>query len=368
MKITQIGSPEIVMQDKDSRHNYFGWPTAARLQNGKIAVVASGFRLNHVCPFGKTVISYSEDEGKTYTMPAPVIDTTLDDRDGGILPFGKSGVLVSSFNNTHAAQRKWANGWAVNMNVKNYVDGYLDIVTDEDEKKYLGPTFRLSNDCGVTFGDIHKCPVTSPHGPCELADGSLLWVGRMFSDNDAVKEDECIKAYKVNHDGSCEYVGCIENIYIDGEKQLSCEPHAIQLDDGTILCHIRVQNIGKSSIAGGVFTTYQSVSNDNGKTWTKPEPLLDIKGGAPAHIMKHSSGVLISTYGYREAPYGVKAMFSCDNGKTWDVGHDIYVNGVSPDLGYPSTVEMHDGSLLTAFYACPAKDAPAIIMQQRWKF
>ena len=82
MKIIPIGKPEIVMSNPMSKHKYFGWPTVNRLQNGKIAVVASGFRRRHVCPFGKAVISYSEDEGKTYTMPAPVIDTVLDDRDG----------------------------------------------------------------------------------------------------------------------------------------------------------------------------------------------------------------------------------------------------------------------------------------------
>ena len=89
MKITLIGEPRIVMSNPDGKHKYFGWPTAARLQNGKIAVVASGFRLAHVCPFGKTVISYSEDEGQTFTKPSPVIDTPLDDRDGGILAYGE---------------------------------------------------------------------------------------------------------------------------------------------------------------------------------------------------------------------------------------------------------------------------------------
>jgi len=365
MKITQIGYPEIVMHNPDSRHNYFGWPTATRLQNGKIAVVASGFRMNHVCPFGKTVISYSEDDGKTYTAPAPIIDTVLDDRDGGILAFGKSGVMVTSFNNTREAQRNWANGWAVKMGVKPYVDAYLDLITDEEEAKYLGPTFRFSNDCGVTFGPIHKCPVTSPHGPCEMPDGSILWVGRMFSANDAVKKDECVEAYKVNLDGNCEYLGCIDDIYIDGKKMLSCEPHAFALDDGTVLCHIRVQ--GDTDAGAKVFTTFQSVSRDGGRTWSRPERILDVKGGAPAHIMKHSSGVLISAYGYREAPYGIKVMISNDNGKTWSTGHDIYVNGISPDLGYPSTVELADGTLLTVFYACSKKDSPAVIMQQKWK-
>ena len=87
MKIVKIGDPSVIMSNPHGKHRYFGWPTVARLQNGKIAVVASGFRMRHVCPFGKTVISYSEDEGNTYTSPAPVIDTVLDDRDGGILAY-----------------------------------------------------------------------------------------------------------------------------------------------------------------------------------------------------------------------------------------------------------------------------------------
>jgi len=45
------------MQKPDSHYNDFCCPTAARLQNGRIAVVASGFRMNHLCPFGKPVIS-----------------------------------------------------------------------------------------------------------------------------------------------------------------------------------------------------------------------------------------------------------------------------------------------------------------------
>ena len=275
--------------------------------------------------------------------------------------------MVTSFNNTFAVQRQWAKGWAVKMNVKEYADGYLDISNEEDQNKYLGPTFRISNDCGVTFGDIHKCPVTSPHGPCELSDGSILWVGRMFSDNDSVQDNECVMAYKVNLDGSSEYLGRIDDIYVNGKKMLSCEPYAFQLDDGTVLCHIRVQGVYDDTVADAkMFTTYQSVSKDGGKSWSKPEQILGIKGGAPAHIMKHSSGALISVYGYREAPYGVKAMISTDSGTTWSTDHDIYINGISPDLGYPSTVELSDGSLLTVFYAKPTADSPAIIMQQRW--
>ena len=107
MNIKLIGNPKVIMSNPDSRHGYFAWPTAALLQDGKIAVGASGFRIEHVCPFGKGVLSYSFDGGETYTYPAPVIDTPLDDRDVGICPFGESGVIMTSFNNSADFQREY---------------------------------------------------------------------------------------------------------------------------------------------------------------------------------------------------------------------------------------------------------------------
>ena len=106
MKIIQLSDLQTVMSNPCSKHNYFGWPTVARLQNGKIAAAASGYRLSHICPFGKAVISYSEDNGETYTIPAPVIDTVLDDRDAGITAYGESSVIITSFNNTLQFQRE----------------------------------------------------------------------------------------------------------------------------------------------------------------------------------------------------------------------------------------------------------------------
>ena len=164
MKIIPIGKPQIIMSNPMSKHNYFGWPSVARLQNGKIAVAASGFRRRHVCPFGKAVISYSEDEGKTYTAPAPVIDTVLDDRDSGVVPFGESGVIVTSFSNPISLHRERGN-------LTPYEAEYLDSISPEEEKEVLGSSFRLSRDCGVTFGKLFLAPVTSPHGPVEMPDG-----------------------------------------------------------------------------------------------------------------------------------------------------------------------------------------------------
>lgn len=351
MKIKLLGEVKTVMSNPDSKHNYFGWPTVCRLQNGKIAVVASGFRLGHVCPFGKTVISYSEDEGETFTYPAPVIDTPLDDRDGGILAYGKSNVIVTSFTNTRKFQRESTDN--------PYVHAYLDTVTDEEEEKYLGASYRISTDCGVTFGEIKKCPVTIPHGPLELPDGSLMFIGRPFNHRE-VKDS--IKAYRLSDNGKLELVGEIEDVFNDkGEKATSCEPHSIVLKDGSILTQMRVQ-------LAGYFTIFQSESHNGGRTWSKPKQILSDFGGAPPHLMRHSSGRLVSSYCLREKPYAVRVMISEDEGKTWDIDHDIYVNAVSPDMGYPSTVELKDNTLLTVFYAIPKEGEKAIIMSQKWNF
>ena len=368
MKIIQTGQAKTILSNSHSKFPYFAWPSVARLQNGKIAVTASGFRRRHICPFGKAVISFSDDDGESYTLPAPVIDTPLDDRDSGILAFGEQDVMVTSFNNRVQYQRSISGI----LNRKNHDDldyAYLDIVSQEDEDIYYGSTFRISHDCGVSFEEnIYKSPVTSPHGPCLLKDGSILWVGYDFSiaivHTPTTMDREFICAYKILPDGSTELVGKIENVYDDdGEVFFFCEPHACVLNDGTIICHIRAEKK-----CGAKFTVFQSESKDGGKTWTKPHQILSRWGGSPPHIMQHSSGALISTYGYRKSPTAIKAAFSFDNGKTWDTDHVLYLNGLNDDLGYPSTVEREDGSLLTVFYAHAEKDGPAVIMQQCWKF
>lgn len=65
MKNNRIGDLKTVMSNPDSIHHYFGWLTVKRLKNGKIVVSASGFRLAHVCPFGKGVTSFRYDGGKS---------------------------------------------------------------------------------------------------------------------------------------------------------------------------------------------------------------------------------------------------------------------------------------------------------------
>ena len=92
----------VVNRVQNTLFRYQGWPSVARDEDGTLYAVASSFRCEHICPFGKAVISYSTDGGKTYTRPAPVIDTPLDDRDAGICTFGW-GILFSDTSKSNAS-------------------------------------------------------------------------------------------------------------------------------------------------------------------------------------------------------------------------------------------------------------------------
>lgn len=360
---------QVICSNPDSVFRYFGWPSVTRLADGALAMVASGFRLKHICPFGKGIICYSRDEGKTWTAPAVVMDTPLDDRDCGIVNFGQGRAILTSFNNTIVAQRRWNasksgdHTWSSDVR-RDFSEAYLRVIEEMNvEERYIGSTYRISEDGGYTFGAVCRSPVTAPHGPCTLADGSLFYVGRRFSKDDSFDDgsEAYIQCWRMNEKDELEYISSIDNIYSDGELLYSCEPHSIQLPDGKIIVHIRVQKYGGEK---PYFTVFQSESTDGGKTFSKPRQLLRDLGGSPAHLLLHSSGVLISTYGYREAPYGERVMLSYDGGENWETDYILDDAARGGDLGYPATVELRDGSLLTVYYE-NVGDA-AVIMQQTW--
>ena len=376
MEFERLGDPRIIMENPDSRHCYFAWPTVARLRDGRLAVAASGFRLTHVCPFGKGVLSYSTDEGEHWCPPMVLVDTVMDNRDAGVLPFGESGVLYNSIIASLESNRKWlkrdfhhtADDWLKNATPdEDYRVAYMNMITPEQEKAALGDCYRISHDNGTTFGPVLLSPITSPHGPTELHDGTILWVGCAREENmDQLCDTAQIQAFFIDPDsGKMSYVGSVPDITdIDGVELASYEPYAFQLPSGRILCHIRVQK-PKGEL---MFTLYQSESDDGGKTWSKPHRLIHPQGGAPSHMMMNSSGVLSASYSNRLiGKPGIRLMFSTDGGESWDTDHILFESDYGDDLGYPATVELADGSLLTVFYAHTGEEGPAVIWQQKWK-
>jgi hypothetical protein len=131
----------------------------------------------------------------------------------------------------------------------------------------------------------------------------------------------------------------------DNAGQLSFEEPALALtQDGHLLAVLRC---GKP---GSYEYLYQARSRDKGHSWAEPVPTP--MWGHPAHVLELVDGRLLCSYGYRRPPFGVRACISYDQGASWNVEREFVLrdDGESRDCGYPSSVQLADGSLLTVYY------------------
>lgn len=373
MDAYRIVNTVTVMENPMSLHNYFGWPSVCRLPDGRLGAVASGFRRQHVCPWGKAVLSFSADEGRSWTLPAPVIDTILDDRDAGIVPLGGNRVMVTSFNNSLACQRMWNAQRRRDLGdpekdqypeaMLNAADAYLDEAEASGlEAEQLGSTYRISEDGCVTFGPLFRSPVSCPHGPCVTNDGRIIHVGHPFGDQLRPPKDPTLQCWELDGRGGAEYLSSIPTAQDEfGPFGELCEPHTLCLPSGRLLTHIRVQRGGEHK----VFSTWQSESDDGGRSWSVPHPITGPLGGAPAHLLRLTNGDLISVVGDREPPFGIRVLRSRDEGETWE-DRPLLMGMESYDLGYPASVQLKNGNVFTLWYRRAWPAANSCIQGAEW--
>ncbi|MGH9660485.1 MAG: sialidase family protein, partial [Bryobacteraceae bacterium] len=90
-------------------------------------------------------------------------------------------------------------------------------------------------------------------------------------------------------------------------------------------------------------------SRDGGRTWTEPA-VVTRDNEHPADLVALSSGGLLLTYGVRVAPMGVHARTSRDGGVSWSDPAILASDAPNRDCGYPSSVEIAPGKILTVYY------------------
>ncbi len=93
------------------------------------------------------------------------------------------------------------------------------------------------------------------------------------------------------------------------------------------------------------------VSEDEGRHWAR-SGLLTLPGHHPAHLLEMADERVLLTYGIREkGHHGIGYRTSRDQGRTWSRPTRIVNLEETTDGGYPSTVQLTDGTLLTAYYS-----------------
>jgi len=102
--------------------------------------------------------------------------------------------------------------------------------------------------------------------------------------------------------------------------------------------------------AGSPSYLHQARSTDRGRSWsaTARTPIW----GHPPHLLPLRSGALLCTYGHRRPPFGVHACLSHDGGMSWETAREFVLSRepTNFDFGYPSSVQLPDGTIFTAWY------------------
>lgn len=210
-----------------------------------------------------------------------------------------------------------------------------------------GPWIIRSFDGGRTWEDdpvgVDSAPLPragTSDAVLELADGTLL-MGIYGADPGTA----VCRSYLVRSTDRGDSWGEAVLIAEDEAGRLSFEEPAVAYTaDGHLLAMLRCGEPGDYQYL------YQATSHDGGYTW---QDLHQTEmWGHPAHLATLVDGRLVCTYGYRREPYGVRACLSEDGGRTWEVDREIVLrdDAASRDVGYPSTVELSDRSLVTVYY------------------
>ena len=345
---------------------YAGWSTVARRANGDLWVTWSGGRDGHVCPMGQVRAMTSRDDGATWTYPRVLLDSPTDDRDSGVLETAKGTLLVTTF--TSLAYEDHLAKSVMYMPVAGKSSAMRPMppevvarwqatqkrLTADERQAELGEWALRSTDGGLNFSARIATIVNSPHGPLQLKDGRILYIGK-----ELWTKNQRIGAVESKDDGlSWNWLSEIPGRPGDDVERDYHELHAVESDDGRIVAQIRHQGkVDKN-------WTLQTESTDGGKTWTIPRA---ITFGIPSQLLKLRDGRLLMTYGHRRLPFGNQARLSTDHGRTWSEPMIVSGDGTVSDLGYPSTVELADGTLLTVWYENMKGLDRAVLRQAKWQ-
>jgi hypothetical protein len=303
----------------------------------------------------------SHDHGQSWSWPQVLLDSPIDDRDAGVLETVNGTLLVTTFSSLayerilEEAQRKESSepgAWS---------DGRLEAweaahnrLTAAQRRAELGEWILRSTDGGLSWSAPGSTLVNSPHGPIQLSDGRLLYAGKELWSGQ-------------HRNGVCEsrddgrtWTWLASMPVRPGDLAAEYhELHAVETGKNRVIAHLRNHNKSNDG------ETLQTESEDGGRTWSIPHPIG--VWGLPSFLLRLRSGDLLMTYGYRRPPFGIQARLSADAGRSWSEPLTISADGASGDLGYPSTVELEDGFLLTAWYEA-LKGAPrAVLRQARWR-
>jgi len=321
------------------------FPVLVQLDGGSLAAVTRT-GAPHVGSGGELSLSVSCDGGRMWSEPAVVVrgDVTadIDCRDAALGEAG-NGDLVLAYG----------------------LDGRHDAAGRPTKKPVPGWGMRVtrSADQGRTWSTPRELQVPSsepiplllhPFGQMRrLHDGRLVLNARGWYAPEVYSERPDLPSRMTylcwSDDGGNEWS---DPLLV---KAGMTETAFLPLDGDNWLAYVRSPQ-GPSQIAR---------SADGGQTWHGWAPALGGREGAsrfrhPGSIARLGNGNVLITYGHRQPPFGVRAVISRDGGRTFDTDREYIITDsyLHEDCGYPSTVCLANGTVVTLAYTVLDLDRP----------
>lgn len=339
-------------------NKYVGWPTIAIDSEQILHVVFSGDREFHVDPYGKILYLKSLDFGDSWSEPEVIVDTVIDDRDPGIIITKNKKIIVSFFTSIAYLQRRITNIHNLPQSVTDEWKDHNSQLSSKEVNSKLGNWVISSNDNGKHWGAPVRTIGRAPHGPIQLSNKNLLLVGKGFYNGVSTFTVE-----SSNDNGhTWNYLSEISVPSFENMNYLH-EPHVVETKSHKLIALFRYEQI---SDPHNNFMR-QSESIDMGKTWSpiKTTTLL----GFPAHLLLLKNGWILATYGRRTPPFGIRACISKDEGRTWDIENEIILSSsFDADLGYPSSVQLQNNTILTIYYQKKEVSEKPCLIGTKWHF
>lgn len=307
------------------------FPVALRLADGRIAVVLRG-GAGHLGLAGRLDVVYSSDEGKSWTKPQVVVDSPADDRNPA---FGQAadGTLVVVF-------------WRT----ETYDDqGHYRPKLD----KPYGVWVTRSSDAGKTWSTAEPVELgsigwASPYGRIEtLEDHSMLLAlyGGPPGGGPMAKNDQNHSYVFRSTDGGKSWQRLSE--IGAGAGQLN-ETSLLNLGGGKLLAAARSRS-GE---------TWLATSSDGAKSWSRPRQITP-RGVMPGDLCRLDDNRVLLAVGDRLEGYGARGMIGSTKGDfDWERRFVLVDDSIRTDCGYPSSVVLKDGRVLTVYYSTAVKEHP----------
>ena len=309
------------------------WPRLLKLRDGRLMVVARDGDL-HLGQRGRIVCCCSPDGGESWSHTRVIASEGLDNRDPAVVELSNGQLLIAY----HSHEVNDFSGSTVRIRRTPKAPNNLLIRrSDDGGETWSQPWTIHSIDREAQGIDARASAVEIvPYRMIELPDGTILlgYHADVYGDDEVLPTAAYLSR---SRDGGQTWTS---PTYISAHSETAL----LWLPSGKLLAALRHDNPQEPGLS-------IAESYDLGYTWSAPIP---VTGSVehPGDLLRLKDGRILLTFGRRQPPYGVRGLLSYDDGKTWDQEHRIVLSADSAswDCGYPSSVQLDSGEIVTVYY------------------